>query len=175
MSAAGCIINMGCLFSGGSMSKTVSVQSWARTKRQAAAGELAENWIVSISDLSDEPVIRGPSRGVLRVKFDDITEPWRGRKLVSEADIIRILDWCRDKDNIVVHCHAGQSRSPAVAYLIECLVSPPAEAAARVFLPEEHSPNMRVIKIGARVMKNPRIFAEARRIFGAPSESGDAC
>ncbi len=140
--------------------KVVGIYSLDRVRRELRSGNLAENWVVSITDLADEIVISGPCRGILLVKFDDIQEAWRGRKLATTKDIRQILNWSKDKDGIVVHCQAGASRSAAVAYLIECLQTTPKEALG-ILNPNQHSPNMHIVRMGAKILRNPEIAIEA--------------
>lgn len=142
--------------------KVVGIYSLDEARQKLRSGELADNWVVSITDLADEFVVGGCCRGVLRVKFDDILEPWRERKLATAADIRRILDWCRDKDDIVVHCQAGASRSAAVAYLIECLQATPKEALG-ILDANQHSPNMHIVRLGAKILRNPEIATEVEQ------------
>lgn len=75
---------------------------------------------ISISD-PDAPAARVSSRfaAVLRLHFDDVTE--RGEEsdiLFAEEHAREIRDFVASWPNasrVVVHCHAGVSRSPAVA------------------------------------------------------------
>ncbi len=142
--------------------KVAGIYSLEEVRQKLRSGELAENWVVSITDLADDFVVSGRCRGILRVKFDDIQEAWRGRKLATAKDIRRILEWCKEKDGIVVHCQAGVSRSAAVAYLIECLQTPPQKALG-ILDPKQHSPNMHIIRLGAKILRNPEIEIEAER------------
>jgi hypothetical protein len=59
---------------------------------------------------------------MLRLCFDDIEVPRLGRKLFSEEDADKVIDFL-DKvegkvDHVVVHCTHGLSRSPAIARYI---------------------------------------------------------
>lgn len=58
-------------------------------------------------------------KGILRLYFDDISEPTEGHLTMSEDDakkIHRFVDAYKDKVNtIIVHCAAGVSRSAGVA------------------------------------------------------------
>ncbi len=142
--------------------KVVGIYSLEAVRQKLRSGELADNWVVSITDLADDFIVSGRCRGILRVKFDDIQEAWLERKLATAADIRRILDWCRDKDGIVIHCQAGASRSAAVAYLIECLQTTPKEALG-ILDTNQHSPNMHIVRLGAKILRNPEVAIEAER------------
>lgn len=63
-------------------------------------------------------------RTVLR--FNDIVEPRSGLVAPSAADIAAILA-LKDTPTLLVHCHAGVSRSTAAAYILACATRPPGE------------------------------------------------
>jgi len=142
--------------------KVVGIYSLDKVRKKFRSGELIDNWVISISDLADEVLVLGKCKGIMHSKFDDIIESWKGRKPAKSKDISRILDWCRDKDGIVVHCYAGVSRSSAVAYLIECLMTPP-EIALGILDINQHCPNMHVVRLGAKILNNPEIVTHAER------------
>lgn len=93
------------------------------------------------------------------VIFDDISEPMAGAgyRLPKEKDIEKVLQWAKDKENILVHCSAGISRSSAIAYLIECTRIPPCEA-VKILKPGIHYPNRLMVKIGSEILGNPEIY-----------------
>src|SRR5215210_3077862 len=91
------------------------------SREDAESYEPGENEVcISISD-PDAPAARVSSRfaAVLRLNFDDVTE--RGEEsdiLFAEEHAREIRDFVTSWPNVsrvVVHCHAGVSRSPAVA------------------------------------------------------------
>lgn len=54
-------------------------------------------------------------------KFDDISSPEKGRRLVTKRDVQKILNFAKSAQfPLLVHCRAGISRSAAVAYAILC-------------------------------------------------------
>lgn len=122
-----------------------------------SSGELEGNWGLSIMDMADDFIMRGNCRGILRITFDDIEASWAGRKLATPQDIVRIFNWCRDKDGIAVHCYSGVSRSSAIAYLIECLEQLP-EKAIEILNADKHSPNSHIIRIGAEILNAMEIL-----------------
>jgi predicted protein tyrosine phosphatase len=71
-------------------------------------------------------------RAILRLAFSDIAapSPFPWDSLFNEEharEILRFLAEWREADRIVIHCMAGQSRSPAVAMGIHELVGQPVE------------------------------------------------
>ena len=137
--------------------KICGIYSMDEARAKLAAEELKDCWLVSIMDLADDFIVKGPCKGILRIRFDDIETHWVGRKLANKDDIRRILEWCRTKKSIVVHCYSGVSRSSAIAYLIECLEQPP-EKALEILNADKHSPNSHIIRIGARVFNDREIL-----------------
>src|SRR5262245_21466196 len=68
------------------------------------------------------------ARRVLHLEFDDHHLPHPGRRLPAAEDVRRALEWAADCTDLVVACHAGVSRSSALAYVILCRHRPPHEA-----------------------------------------------
>lgn len=94
---------------------------------------------------------------VYPVIFDDITEPFSGYTMPNEKDIKDVLEWCRNKDDLLVHCSAGISRSSALAYLIECSRKPPHKA-VKILNSSIYLPNRLILEIGSRILDNPDIL-----------------
>lgn len=57
----------------------------------------------------------------IRIKADDITHPLNGNKLFTKEDAYKIVTFIRkhQRDDIVVHCNEGISRTGAVIYVLE--------------------------------------------------------
>lgn len=68
----------------------------------------------------------------LRLTFHDIAEPLPDLTPPTRADVERVLAFTRSWDAarpMLIHCWAGVSRSPAVAYIVACDRAPPGEEA----------------------------------------------
>lgn len=89
--------------------------------------------------------------------FDDIEHFEEGLNLATKEQVGEILNWSEDKDNILVHCTAGISRSSAIAYLIAVKKSG-IKNAVKVLNFEKHSPNRHIVKVGAGIMKDFNIY-----------------
>lgn len=96
-------------------------------------------------------------------KFWDVDDPTR-KDSPSEFEIRRILDWAKDKEIDIVACHAGISRSSAVAILIECqktFIGRPVtvkEAIEGLGLnKDQHHPNPLILELGAKILNRPEI------------------
>jgi len=107
---------------------------------------------------------RGNYKDVIVEKFDDITAPEDGWIVPGAEHVRRILGWSEEKGNIAVHCTAGISRSPAIAYLIACQrISP--QQAVKILDPAMHSPNRLIIKLGMEVMGDEAVMTEYVKWF----------
>ena len=75
---------------------------------------------ISISDPDASPArVSRHFAAVLRLNFDDVTEPGEPSDVLFCEDhareIRQFLDSWPDAERVVVHCNAGMSRSPGVA------------------------------------------------------------
>ena len=94
---------------------------------------------------------------ILAVYFDDVEFPEDPYQMATEDQIRQILDWTKDKDDILVHCTAGVSRSSAVAYLIACS-KVGISAAIKVLNYWLHDPNKHVLKLGAIILNDNEVY-----------------
>ena len=101
--------------------------------------------------------------------FDDIEKPRTGLVLPSMAQIRRILEWSHGKDDFLIHCTAGISRSSAIAYLIKCMESSP-ETAVQILDKKIHYPNLCVVRLGSEFLGNRQIYRTIKE-FNRISES----
>lgn len=66
----------------------------------------------------------------LHLSFSDIAAPRDGHKLAGAEDLARLLDFLRGWDrrqNLLIHCWAGVSRSPAAAFIAACALTDASE------------------------------------------------
>lgn len=93
----------------------------------------------------------------LELRFHDVIEPLPGCILPQPSDVERLLGFGRDlagqpAGHLLVHCHAGVSRSTAAAMLILAQAEPDRPAAAAVRRVVEQRPrawpNLRIIELG---------------------------
>lgn len=103
--------------------------------------------LISISAPNDKPKlpINKNRIAILSLEFHDLDKPYKDYKLFSEEDAYKIFEFLKQNKeirDIVVHCDAGISRSPAVA-----------AALAKIFNGDdseyfkEYLPNMLVYKM----------------------------
>ena len=80
---------------------------------------LPGSYFISITHYNSdfETYIAPPGEKFLRLKFDDVIEKVLGSIPFSEKNCNEIVDFLKDinKENIYIHCAAGQSRSVGIA------------------------------------------------------------
>ena len=103
---------------------------------------------------------------MLVVKFEDLDDSVTAPEYIfpEKEHIKSILDYAQGKNKILVHCHAGISRSSAVAYVIACSRMSP-EKAIEILNPSIHMPNMRIVRLGAELLGNVSIEICAYRWY----------
>jgi predicted protein tyrosine phosphatase len=111
----------------------------------------------------------------LDLRFHDIIEPKPGHLAPSRSDVARLLGFGRELDDrtgshLLVHCHAGVSRSTAAAALIMVQMHP--ERPARVALDTVARmrprawPNLRMLEFGDALLgRNGEIIAAASAVY----------
>jgi predicted protein tyrosine phosphatase len=78
-----------------------------------------------MADIVTPPRI-GPA-GHLRLVMNDIDHPAEGLIAPDSGHVHQLLDFLEDWDQespLLIHCHAGISRSPAAAFIALCLLRP---------------------------------------------------
>lgn len=87
--------------------------------------------IVSLASPGADPAALPSDVEILRLTFHDIAEPRPGLSMATRADVATLLkfgaDWSGERP-LLIHCWAGVSRSPAVAYVIACARDPARDA-----------------------------------------------
>ena len=111
----------------------------------------------------------------LALRFHDIIEPIPDRLAPSREDVARLLAFGRELDgasngHLLVHCHAGVSRSTASAALILIQARPdrpPSEALEAVAqLRPRAWPNLRILEFGDALLgRGGEIVAAAGAIY----------
>lgn len=90
------------------------------------------------------------------LRFDDIIFPEPGKVLATEEHVQQAIDWAKDKNDFIVACHAGISRSSAMMYVVRCSKMDPEEAVT-ILNYDLHVPNLHVVGLGAKVLNNPKV------------------
>src|SRR6516225_5723004 len=103
--------------------------------------------IIAIGEPQDNDVddkITRHANNCLCLKFHDIEFERPGYETVTDEQISHAIDWAKDKDDLIVACRVGRSRSSAMAYIIACSKEKPEDAilVLDMFL---HQPNRLII------------------------------
>jgi predicted protein tyrosine phosphatase len=107
-------------------------------------------------------------KSIIKLFFDDIFyryEETTYQKLAKKEDIKAALEFSKDKNNILVHCGAGISRSSAIAYIILSTTMLPSKAIEKLSF-ENHYPNEHIVKLGAKILSNKEIITSFEEKYG---------
>lgn len=88
-------------------------------------------------------------------RYDENKTDWDGGPQKSHVE--DILKWTENKDNLIICCRMGISRSSATAYVIACRTQSPDEA-VKILHKDNHYPNRRIIKLGAEILNKPEMI-----------------
>jgi predicted protein tyrosine phosphatase len=114
----------------------------------------------------------------LQLRFHDIVGPRDDLRPVSEGDIERLLAftdaWPR-MEPLLIHCWAGVSRSPAVAYAIACMILGAGQEARLAGLLRARAPfatpNPRVIALADAALDRGGAMITAIEAIGRGAET----
>jgi predicted protein tyrosine phosphatase len=146
-----------------------SLSRLAETVRATGARSVVT--LINVSTLVSRPAEIDPQRHLF-IGMSDITEPLDGHVLPAEQHVEKLIDFAKAWDRnepLVVHCHAGVSRSTAAAFIIACALAPSrsetqiADAIRRAS--HTATPNRRMIAIAdAMLERDGRMIAAIERI-----------
>jgi len=144
-----------------------------RTSRELVQEHPGRFNVVSIlePELLEAPKeIKEFAKDYLPLFFHDIEYKREGFVEPKYEHIEKALAWAEDKDELIVACQAGISRSSAVAYLIQCTREHHPRLALKILKPLKHHPNSLIVNLGADILKNDAIVDEyhnwlSERIF----------
>ena len=146
------------------------------------AVELRPHRILSISSPGFRPSTPSgvvPGRH-FHLNFDDIVEPVAGYVEPSEAHVRSIIDlgaWLPDAERILVHCHAGISRSSAAALILLATRNPGHERDIASLLRAEGPwfvPNRLMIEIADRLLGRGAVLSTALTSMGPATMAANA-
>jgi predicted protein tyrosine phosphatase len=127
--------------------------------------------LINVDTLVTRPAEIDPERHLF-IGMSDITEPLDGHVLPAEEHVKQLIAFAKQWDRnepLVVHCHAGVSRSTAAAFIIACALAPSrAESeiadAIRRGSPTA-TPNRRMVAIADAILnRKGRMIAAIARI-----------
>jgi predicted protein tyrosine phosphatase len=94
------------------------------------------------------------ARSSLMLQFDDVDGPMEDLVPPGREHIHELIEWAKDKSNLIISCRAGISRSSASAVVVLASRGPIVDA-LRILQPETHSPNILVIRHGEEILAKP--------------------
>ncbi|MEA2757568.1 MAG: hypothetical protein QOH65_181 [Methylobacteriaceae bacterium] len=141
----------------------------AETVRATGARSLVT--LINVDTLVSRPAEIDAARHLF-IGMSDIIEPLEGHILPGEEHVKKLIAFAKAWDRgepLVIHCHAGVSRSTAAAFIIACALAPSrreseiAEAVRRAS--HTATPNPRMVAIADAMLKRGgRMVAAIERI-----------
>ena len=122
--------------------------------------------------------------GHLRLTMNDIDHPAEGLIAPEAGHVYQLLDFLRDWDQdtpLLIHCHAGISRSPAAAFIALCWLRPqiPEHALAQRLRAASAAakPNRLLVRLADEILgRNGRMIAACAGLtVPPPSREGPFC
>lgn len=117
--------------------------------------------VVFITEPTEEVLesVKTHAKDYTVAKFYDVTFPIASRLPPTKEDVVKILEWTKDKEEpFVVSCAAGVSRSSAIAYLVAYQKSNSVDEALSVLDPNIHEPNSLIVKYGSELLSCEDIY-----------------
>src|SRR5205085_11835628 len=108
------------------------------------------------SGMTPDDFLRTHTLGSACLNFDDVDRPTPGKNSPTIRVVEQGLAFAPGKEKLLVSCRAGQSRSPAIAYLIACQQFG-VQDAIKMLNPMRHKPNAWVIELGSAVLGNMEV------------------
>jgi len=118
-----------------------------------------KEWSVVVildSDRTLSSFVEDKSIDFLKLKFDDIKRPRYGKMEPRIEDMTAALDFSRSRDQIIVCCRAGQSRSAALGFVLA--YGKTGDEAIGIWDPTKHKPNTKVLELAAEATGDARIL-----------------
>jgi predicted protein tyrosine phosphatase len=110
------------------------------------------------ADWSPLPEVVANAKDSLHIPADDIDRFLKVYSPPTATQLDEALQWTRDREELVVACHAGVSRSSATAYVIASRNMGPKEALKKVLDPYSHQPNRLIVYMGSKLLKQDEIW-----------------
>jgi predicted protein tyrosine phosphatase len=141
----------------------VTICGHATNEKSPAFKLLSANpghWSVVFVNNPTEPLpnwIPKLSKDYLHLQFDDIVFENKRLKMPDIDDVLDALEWTKDRGDVLFTCHAGVSRSAALAYVCACQDYYP-EDAIKLLKPGVHNPNQKIVQFGVEALKDKKLL-----------------
>ena len=141
----------------------------AETVRATGARTLVT--LINVETLVARPAEIDPQNHLF-IGMSDISEPLDGHILPAEQHVRELIEFAKSWDRnepLVIHCHAGVSRSTAAAFIVACALTPsrPEAEIADAIRRASHTatPNRRMVAIAdAMLGRSGRMITAVERI-----------
>ena len=146
-----------------------SLSRVAETVRATGARSLVT--LINLDTIVSRPAEIDAERHLF-IGMSDIMEPLDGHILPAEKHVLQLIEFAKVWDRnepLVIHCHAGVSRSTAAAFVIACALAPSRRESeiADAIRQASHTatPNRRMVAIADTMLKRGgRMSAAIERI-----------
>jgi predicted protein tyrosine phosphatase len=146
-----------------------SLSRVAETVRATGARSLVT--LINLDTMVSRPAEIDAERHLF-IGMSDIIEPLDGHILPAEKHVLQLIEFAKVWDRnepLVIHCHAGVSRSTAAAFIIACALAPSRRESeiADAIRQASHTatPNRRMVAIADAMLKRGgRMSAAIERI-----------
>jgi predicted protein tyrosine phosphatase len=95
----------------------------------------------------------------LHLQFDDVIYDYGHMVKPERHHVEKALEWAKGRENIVVACAAGISRSSATALAIVVQEHGILDAFS-ILHPELHEPNKRIVYLASKILGKPELWDE---------------
>jgi predicted protein tyrosine phosphatase len=141
------------------------------TETVRATGARSLVTLINLDTLVSRPADIDPDRHLF-IGMSDIVEPLDGHVLPAEEHVRKLIAFARAWDRnepLVIHCHAGVSRSTAAAFIVACALAPsrPETEIASAIRHASHTatPNRRMVAVAdAMLERGGRMVAAIEHI-----------
>ena len=114
--------------------------------------------VLNLYDSNRIEQIQWLSKSNLTLTFDDVTSALKygtiEYMLAKKEDVVAAIEFARDKDELLVACAAGVSRSSAIAYIMLRTKHSVEDSIAQLNF-NKHWPNNHILKLGEDIIGLP--------------------
>lgn len=103
-------------------------------------------------------LIKQYARNCLELFFHDIDFVRDGHIAPAREHVEAALAFAKDKDDLIICCQAGVSRSSATAFIIAAARFTTADEALKILDHKTHWPNHLIVKHGAEILGKPELL-----------------
>ena len=107
--------------------------------------------IICNSNHPEPNYLKDLTKSYLVMRFDDVAGPWKSAVVPTKEHVEKMLNWSEGKENMLIACHAGISRSSATALLI-AVKNWGMDKGFGVLEKHKHNPNPLIASYGSGIL-----------------------